>query len=227
MIRLADVTKTYHVGAVEINALRGVDLFVADGDFLAVMGPSGCGKSTLLHVAGCLDTPTSGHVELRGTRVSDLSERELARLRATEIGFVFQTFNLLWDETALENVELPLLYAGVRSRRRAATAAAALERVGLGPRARHRPWQLSGGEQQRVAIARALVKEPAVLLADEPTGNLDSASGEHILDLFSTLHDEGSTIIMVTHEQGVAERAGRILHMRDGVILPDGEVATG
>ena len=222
MIELIDVTKVYHVGAVEVRALRGVSLAVAGGEFLAVMGPSGCGKSTLLHVMGCLDTPTSGSVRLRGEAVSHLPDRDMSRLRAEEIGFVFQTFNLLWEDTALENVELPLLYAGTADRRKKARAA--LERVGLGHRVRHKPWQLSGGEQQRVAIARALVKEPAVLLADEPTGNLDSAAGEHILDLFTRLNGEGSAIVMVTHEEKVAERAGRILHMRDGVILADGEV---
>lgn len=214
MIELVDVSKVYSLGRVQVPALRGVSLTVADGEFVAVMGPSGSGKSTLLHLMGCLDTPTSGRVLFRGRDVSGLPDRELARLRAADIGFVFQTFNLLPDETALGNVELPLLYSGVADRR--SRAREALEKVGLADRLDHRPLELSGGEQQRVAIARAIVRRPSVILADEPTGNLDTESGRMILDLFCRLNAEGVAVVMVTHDAEVAERASRTIRLRDG-----------
>jgi putative ABC transport system ATP-binding protein len=213
VIRFDAVGKTY-LGRVAVEALREVDLRVDKGDFLAIMGPSGSGKSTLLHIMGCLDRPSHGRYLFRGRDVSSLPDRELARIRNREIGFVFQSFNLLPDETALENVALPLLYAGVGDRR--SRAREALERVGLADRAEHRPAELSGGEQQRVAIARALVKTPAVLLADEPTGNLDSASGERVLRVLGELREGGLTVVVITHDPEVAGRAARILYLRDG-----------
>ncbi len=216
IIDASELHKIYRAGPTEVHALRGVSLQVERGEFLAVMGPSGSGKSTLLHILGCLDRPTSGTYRFDGTDVRRLSDRQMARLRNRRIGFVFQSFNLLPRETALENVTLPLLYAGERKLRERGLRA--LEMVGLADRAHHYPGQLSGGEQQRVAIARALVKEPDVILADEPTGNLDSRTTEDILDLFHQAHERGITIVIITHNREVAEHAERIIHLRDGMI---------
>lgn len=216
--RLEDVWRSYRSGAIAVEALRSVSFEVERGDYVAVTGPSGSGKSTLLHILGCLDRPTSGRYVLGGRDVSTLTDRDLAGIRNREIGFVFQRFHLLEDETALRNVELPLLYAGLGRGERRRRAAEALARVGLEPRASHHPGQLSGGEQQRVALARALVKHPLLLLADEPTGNLDSASGALVLDLVDAEHARGTTVMLITHERAVAERAGRRLRIRDGVV---------
>jgi putative ABC transport system ATP-binding protein len=221
VIRIEDVTKDYHLGAETVHALRGVCMNVDRNEYVAVMGPSGSGKSTLMNVIGCLDSPTAGFYSLNGHDVSELNDDQLARIRNREIGFVFQTFNLLPRATALHNVELPLIYGGVPARERKQRAAAMLERIGLGDRMTHRPNELSGGQRQRVAIARALINEPALLLADEPTGNLDSATGEEIMALFETLHDDGQTILVVTHEPDVAEHALRKVVLKDGVIESD------
>ena len=220
-IRTEDLGRHYRMGEAEIHALRGVNLVVQRGEYVAIMGPSGCGKSTLMNLLGCLDTPDSGRYWLGGRLVSELSEVELARVRNREIGFVFQTFALLPRQSALANVEMPLVYAGVPAALRRRRASEALERVGLADRARHRPAELSGGQRQRVAIARALVTEPKLLLADEPTGNLDSATGTEILALFDDLHRAGNTLVLVTHEQAVAQRAGRTLMLRDGLVVSD------
>ncbi len=205
-------------GGLEVRALRGLDLSVERGEFIAIMGPSGSGKSTLLQILGCLDAPTSGSYMLAGLEVARMSEDELAQVRNRRIGFIFQSFNLLPRATALRNVALPLMYRGVRPRERIERAAAALERIGLGDRLDHRSNELSGGQRQRVAIARALVTEPDILLADEPTGNLDSRTGEEILALFDAIHREGRTVLMVTHEADVAQHTERIVHIRDGVV---------
>jgi len=215
VIEVEGVTKVYRMGETEVHALRGVDLTVAEGEIMSIMGPSGSGKSTLMAILGCLDTPTSGHYRLDGRDVSRLSDGQLATIRGRQIGFVFQTFNLLPRATALENVELPLLYTGASKRRQRAQAA--LEAVGLGDRARHRPAEMSGGEQQRVAIARALVNEPSIILADEPTGNLDSKTGDEVLEILTTLHRErGLTLVVVSHDPRVAARTERIVHLLDG-----------
>ena len=220
MIELNDVTKIYSMGEVEVGALQGVSLRIERGEMAAIMGPSGSGKSTMMNIIGCLDVPTSGHYYLDGQDVARLGDERLAEIRGRQIGFVFQTYNLLPRLTAQANVELPLLYAGVRNRKRRALEA--LERVGLADRASHRPTELSGGQQQRVGIARALVKEPRILLADEPTGNLDSRSSEEILALLEALNnDDGLTLIIVTHEPDIAARAGRVLSMLDGKIVGD------
>ena len=215
------LTRDYDMGGEVVRALRGIDIQIRKNEFVAVMGPSGSGKSTLMNLIGCLDTPTAGEYWLNGQKVSDLSDDELARIRNKEIGFVFQTFNLLPRANALHNVELPLIYAGLPGKERRAQAARALERVGLADRMDHRPNELSGGQRQRVAIARALVNVPSILLADEPTGNLDSATGEEIMRLFEELWSGGQTIVLVTHEHDIAAHARRQLHLRDGLVERD------
>ncbi len=213
--------KTYDMGDEKLHALRGIDVTIRRGDYVAIMGPSGSGKSTLMNLIGCLDTPTSGKYWLAGRLVSDLDDDELAAIRNKEIGFVFQTFNLLPRATALHNVELPLIYNGTPAEDRLARAKRALEAVDLGARMSHKPNELSGGQRQRVAIARALVNSPSIVLADEPTGNLDSKTGDEIMALFARLHRDGNTIILVTHENDIAHRANRIIHVRDGRVESD------
>jgi putative ABC transport system ATP-binding protein len=218
LIELSDVRKTYDTGHVQVDALRGVDAHIEEGEYVAVTGPSGSGKSTLMHILGCLDVPTSGSYLLAGEDVSQLSEARLAEVRNRRIGFVFQQFNLLSSLNAWRNVELPLMYAGVPRHVRKERALAALDKVGLGDRAMHKPGELSGGQQQRVAVARALVTDPALILADEPTGNLDSGSTGEILGLLDELSGLGRTIVLITHEPDVAARAGRVLAVRDGEV---------
>ncbi len=219
MIQLEDVTKVYRMGPVEVQALHGIDLAIDDGDLVAIMGPSGSGKSTLMNILGCLDIPTTGCYLLDGTDVSSLSDNHLAKIRSRKIGFVFQSFNLVPRTSAIRNVELPLVYSGVRDRR--ARARQALEMVGLSERQKHMPNELSGGQQQRVAIARALINEPTMLLADEPTGNLDTASSLEILKLLGGLNDAGRTVVIITHEEEVARFTKRVVRMRDGRIESD------
>jgi putative ABC transport system ATP-binding protein len=221
LIETNDLWKTYLMGSEEIHALRGVSVEIDRGEYVAIMGPSGSGKSTLMNLIGCLDTPSRGVYRLNGRQVSEMNDNDLARVRNEEIGFVFQTFNLLPRATALRNVELPLVYAGVDAGERDRRARAALDKVELGTRLTHRPNELSGGQRQRVAIARALVNNPSILLADEPTGNLDSKTGQEIMALFSRLHDAGHTIILVTHEADVAAFAHRTILLRDGRIERD------
>ncbi|HEX7050304.1 MAG TPA: ABC transporter ATP-binding protein [Longimicrobiales bacterium] len=221
VIRTEGLKKEYVLGSEVVRALRGVDLVVRRNDYVAIMGPSGSGKSTLMNLIGCLDTPTEGEYWLGGHAVARMSDDELARIRNREIGFVFQTFNLLPRASALHNVELPLIYAGVPARERRERASAMLERVGLAERMDHRPSELSGGQRQRVAVARALINNPSILLADEPTGNLDSRTSEEIMALFDQLHEEGQTIILVTHEHDIAEYAQRSITLRDGLIESD------
>jgi len=225
VLELEDVTKAYRTGEMLVAALRGVSFTVAEGEFVAIMGESGSGKTTLLGILGCLDRPTSGSYRLAGEEVALLSETRRARLRGAQIGFIFQAYNLLPRTTAAKNVELPLVYAGVPARERKRRVREALAAVGLEDRIEHEPNQLSGGQQQRVAIARALVTGPTVLLADEPTGNLDSASAEEVLELLERLHAEGSTIVMVTHSSEVAQRATRVLRFADGLLVGDESLA--
>jgi putative ABC transport system ATP-binding protein len=221
LIETRDLWKTYVMGTEEIHALRGVSIEIARGEYVAIMGPSGSGKSTLMNLIGCLDTPSKGSYLLNGKQVSQMNDNELARIRNEEIGFVFQTFNLLPRASALQNVELPLVYAGVSGVERQTRAKGALDRVELTSRMTHRPNELSGGQRQRVAIARALVNNPSILLADEPTGNLDSKTGNEIMGLFAKLHEAGNTIILVTHEAEIAAYAHRTIHIRDGQVEKD------
>jgi putative ABC transport system ATP-binding protein len=222
MIEIQDVTKVYRLGDVEVRALDGVSFKVDAGDWVAIMGPSGSGKSTLMNIIGCLDQPTDGSYKLDDVEVAGMGDEQLAAVRNRKIGFVFQTFNLLSRTTALANVELPLVYAGALAKDRRERAVAALQRVGLGERLHHRPNELSGGQQQRVAIARALVNAPSIILADEPTGNLDSKSGAEIMDVFQQLHAQGLTIVMVTHDPDIGKQCKRIVRIRDGQIIADG-----
>jgi putative ABC transport system ATP-binding protein len=217
-LQLTDVRKTYRTGSLEVEALRGITLEVNEGDYMAIMGPSGSGKSTLMHILGCLDVPTSGDYQLAGEHVANMDESALAEIRNRRIGFVFQQFNLLPSLSAWRNVELPLTYAGLAPAERRQRAMAALDRVGLADRVEHRPGELSGGQQQRVAVARALVTDPAVILADEPTGNLDSTSSADVLSLLAELHTAGRTVILITHEADIANAAQRVVHIRDGLL---------
>lgn len=224
VIQITDLTKMYQMGHAEVHALAGVSFDVLENEYIAIMGPSGSGKSTLMNMIGCLDTPTSGEYILNNNRVSEMDDAELAEVRNREIGFVFQTFNLLPRTSCLANAELPLIYAGMRSAERKERARDVLTKVGLGDRVDHKPNELSGGQRQRVAIARALVNNPSILLADEPTGNLDTKTGEEIMMLFEELYRQGNTIIVVTHEQEIADHARRIVRLRDGVIETDERV---
>jgi putative ABC transport system ATP-binding protein len=221
LIETVDLWKTYQMGDEQVHALRGVSIQIERGEYVAIMGPSGSGKSTLMNLIGCLDTPSKGSYLLNGKQVSEMNDDELARIRNEEIGFVFQTFNLLPRATALHNVELPLIYAGISSRDRAVRANQALDKVELSDRKSHRPNEMSGGQRQRVAIARALVNTPSILLADEPTGNLDSKTGVEIMALFERLYEAGNTIVLVTHEADVAAHAKRSIHIRDGQVERD------
>ena len=221
-IDIRDVTRTYTMGEVEVHALRGVTFSIERGEYVAIMGPSGSGKSTMMNVIGCLDRPSSGTYLLDGIDVSKLDDNELAEIRLKKLGFIFQGFNLLARTDAIKNVGLPLFYAGIPARIRSERAIAALTTVGLGDRTHHKPNELSGGQQQRVAIARALINDPTVLLADEPTGNLDTATSADVLALFSKLHAEGRTIIMVTHDEDIASNAARVIRLRDGLVVSDG-----
>jgi len=224
IIRMEGIGKIYDTGKVQVEALKNVNLCIDKGEFVAVMGPSGSGKSTLMNILGCLDRATSGHYELDGVNISDLDDTELARIRNKKIGFVFQSFNLLPKMNALQNVELPMIYAGAGKKERRDKALEALEKVGLLDRIDHKPNELSGGQKQRVAIARALVNDPAIILADEPTGNLDTASGEDIMAVFQELNREGVTIVLVTHEPDIARHTKRIVRFRDGLLISDEKV---
>ncbi len=221
LIGIRQLRRFYQVGSEEVHALNGVDLDIAPNEYVAIMGPSGSGKSTLMNIIGCLDTPTGGSYQLKGVEISSLADDELARIRNKEIGFVFQTFNLLARADALHNVELPLVYAGLHHEERRRRAREALELVGLADRMKHRPNELSGGQRQRVAIARALVNKPSIILADEPTGNLDTATGEEIMAAFARIWEQGNTVILVTHEADIAAHARRVVRMRDGHIESD------
>ena len=221
VINIKNIKKTYIMGMVEVNALVDVSVQIFKNEYVAIMGPSGSGKSTLMNIVGCLDTPTSGLYEFNGVNVSDMNDNELAKIRNKEIGFVFQTFNLLARSNALHNVELPLIYSGMKKTERTMLAEEALGHVKLGDRMHHKPNELSGGQRQRVAIARALVTKPSIILADEPTGNLDSKTGVEIMGLFNELHSQGNTIILVTHEEDIARHAHRIIRVRDGLVESD------
>lgn len=221
LINCQDIHKIYKMGLEEVRALRGVDVTIEEGEFVSIMGPSGSGKSTLMHIIGCLDTPTSGKYRLLDKGVETMNDNQLAEIRNKEIGFVFQTFNLIPRSTTFHNVELPLIYAGLSKKERIEKVGKALEAVGLSHRAEHHPNELSGGQRQRVAIARALVNNPSIILADEPTGNLDSETGEEILAVFDELHNQGNTIVMVTHDEKLARRAHRVIHILDGRIEYD------
>lgn len=221
MLEIKKIKKIYQMGKVKVEALRGVSFFIDKGEFVAIMGPSGSGKSTLMHIIGCLDQPTEGSFIIGGKDVSKLNDDRLAEIRNKRIGFVFQQFNLLSRTSILHNVEIPLIYAGLKSKQRRNLAMQALESVGLGDRVKHKPNEISGGEKQRAAIARALVNDPLIILADEPTGNLDTKTGEEIMKIFYKLHQQGHTVIMVTHEAEVARHARRIIHLRDGLIEKD------
>jgi putative ABC transport system ATP-binding protein len=221
VIELREIVKTYAIGGVEVHALRGVSVTVEPGEFVAIMGASGSGKSTLMNIIGCLDVPSRGWYRLDGVDVRERDERELSLVRSRKIGFIFQSFNLIARTSALANIELPLAYMGVRSRERRERALHTLEAVGLSDRAQHVPSELSGGQQQRVAIARALVTNPALILADEPTGNLDSVASAEVLDIFSEVHRAGRTVVVITHEEDVAARAQRVIRLRDGVVVSD------
>lgn len=221
MIQINNLVKVYQAEKIAVTALKKVSFTIDAGKFVAIMGPSGSGKSTLMNIIGCLDKPTEGQYILDGLDVSQLTEKELARVRNSKIGFVFQTFNLLPRLTCLRNVELPMIYAGVAEKERKRRALEALEKVGLADRVKHRPNEISGGQKQRVAIARALVNDPAVILADEPTGNLDTRSGEEIMSIFQDLNKDGATIVLVTHESEIAKHTGRIIHFRDGLLIRD------
>jgi putative ABC transport system ATP-binding protein len=221
LIELDNIIKTYEVGAEKVNAVRGISLQIAENEYLAIMGPSGSGKSTLMNILGCLDTPTSGVYRFAEKLVSEMNDDQLAEIRNREIGFVFQFFNLLPRATALHNVELPMIYNGTPAHKRRKIAEEALEMVGLADRMHHKPNELSGGQRQRVAIARALVNKPKIILADEPTGNLDTRTGEEIMEIFENLHENGNTVILVTHEEYIAEHTNRIIRLRDGKIERD------
>jgi len=221
VVKINEVKKFYHIGKIEVQALRGINLAVTKGEFLSIMGPSGCGKSTLMHIVGCLDRPTSGHILLDEVDVDELDDNNLAVIRNKKVGFVFQTFNLLPKLNAIENVELPLIYAGVSFDQRRQKAAALLETVGLKDRLYHKPSELSGGQSQRVAVARALANDPSIILADEPTGNLDSKSGDEIIHLFMELNSQGITMIIVTHDQEIANHSKRIVRLKDGLVVAD------
>lgn len=224
VVRITDLKKTYFMGKVEVRALQGINITVQRGEFVSIMGPSGCGKSTLMHIVGCLDRPTSGDIKLDEVDVDELNDNDLAEIRNKKVGFVFQTFNLLPKLNAIENVELPLIYAGVKPEQRRKKAAELLESVGLKDRMFHKPSELSGGQSQRVAIARSLVNDPSILLADEPTGNLDSKSGDEIIHLFTELNQRGITMIIVTHDQEIADCSKRIVRLKDGLVISDDPV---
>ena len=221
MLEIKKIKKIYQMGKVKVEALRGVSFYIDKGEFVAIMGPSGSGKSTLMHIIGCLDQPTEGSFVIRGKDVSKLNDDRLAEIRNKSIGFVFQQYNLLSRTSILHNVEIPLIYAGLKSKQRRKLAMQALESVGLSDRVKHKPNEISGGEKQRAAIARALINDPLIILADEPTGNLDTKTGEEIMKIFYKLHQQGNTVIIVTHEAEVARHARRIIHLRDGIIEKD------